>query len=723
MSKKGHLILALVKLLVSLWEFLTYPFYQLFTRPWERRQAYTRTRAKAIRSNAHEVVYESPEKTSLLYMDLVKSKASTMKEVWSYCVQKYGSKELLGTREILDEEDEVQSNGKMFKKFILGDYRWISYQDADTSADYFGRGLRALGMKPHDNVCVFAETRAEWMISAQACFKQAFSLVTLYTNLGDEAVVHGVNQTKCSHILTTHDLLPKFKNILLHTPTVTTVVFFEDQIKKTDTNGFPPNVKIVPFYDVVTKGTKLSKSEEVAPPANAPQKNDIAIIMFTSGSTGVPKGVMLTHKNLHTTLCSLIMNIDIVANKSDAYLAYLPLAHVLELISEMLMCTHGVRIGYSNANTMIDKSSMVKKGHKGDATVLRPTIMGAVPLVLDRIYKGISDQVARSGPTFQQLFTWAYNYRLEAMRNGETTPILDFLVFRKIRGMLGGRVRLMFSGGAPLSPETNDFIRVCMGAPVLQGYGLTETNACATLTHLDQITTGTVGPPNPLVQIKLVNWEEGNYRVTDKPRPRGEIIIGGNCVAAGYYGMPDKTAEEFYEEGGRKWFKTGDIGQIEPDGSVKIIDRKKDLVKLQFGEYVSLGKVESVLKTCPAIENICVYGDSFKSYCVAIVCPDRRMVKEFGAKFGKTELSFDSLCQDRDVTGAVLREITNHGNKFKLQKFEIPGAVVLVKETWDPDSGLVTAALKLKRKEIQDFYQRDIDRMYGISSGSSGRGV
>jgi long-chain acyl-CoA synthetase len=183
---------------------------------------------------------------------------------------------------------------------------------------------------------------------------------------------------------------------------------------------------------------------------------------------------------------------------------------------------------------MIDTSAMVKKGCKGDATVLQPTIMASVPLILDRIYKAIREKVGQKGPRFQGIFDWAYNYRLEALRQGEEAPIMDFLIFRKMKAALGGKVMAVFTGGAPLAPECHNFIRVCLGAKVLQGYGLTETTACATIMEVDDdISVGLVGPPNQGMQIKLVNWEEGNYRVTDKPRPRGEIIIGGSSVADG----------------------------------------------------------------------------------------------------------------------------------------------------------------------------------------------
>ena len=180
--------------------------------------------------------------------------------------------------------------------------------------------------------------------------------------------------------------------------------------------------------------------------------------------------------------------------------------------------------------------------------------------------------------------------------------------------------------------------------------------------------------------------------------------------------MEEKTKEDFYHEYGRTWFRSGDIGEMTEEGQLKIIDRKKDLVKLQFGEYISLGKVEAALKACPYVENICIYGDSFKSYCVALVTPDAKNLKELAKKYNKEDLEFEAMCEDKDVTGGVLRELINYGKKLKLEKFEIPGAVTLVKDQWLPETGLVTAAFKLKRKPIQQEYQIDIDRMYGISS-------
>merc|ERR1712210_325290 len=209
-----------------------------------------------------------------------------------------------------------------------------------------------------------------------------------------------------------------------------------------------------------------------------------------------------------------------------------------------------------------------------------------------------------------------------------------------------------------------------------------------------------------------VNWEEGNYRVTDTPRPRGEILIGGASVARGYFKNEEKTREDFYNEGGKRWFRTGDIGEMFEDGTVRIVDRKKDLVKLQLGEYVSLGKVEAQLKTNPIVDNICVYADSLKTHTVAIIVPVKEALERVAKGMKKSQDEFEEICKDNEVVQEVLKKLTVHGKTNGLEKFEIPTAITLCPEVWIPESGLVTAAFKLKRKAIQLAFQPAINLMY-----------
>ncbi|XP_046419007.1 fatty acid CoA ligase Acsl3 isoform X1 [Neodiprion fabricii] len=685
-------------------DLLTFPVYLVLQRPWEKRKKSRRVKAKLVSKDENSVTYRSVDSPGEMHVAMKKRKVETLDEMLLWVAQIHNSKRCLGTRQILAEEDELQPNGRVFKKYKMGDYKWKTFSEVERLAASFGRGLRNLGMRSGRNVVIFAETRAEWMIAAHGCFKQNFPIVTIYATLGDEAIAHGINETEVDTVITSHDLLPKFKRLLELAPKIKTVIFMEDQLKPTNTSGYKDGVTLVPFSDVIKTGNTL----KIEP--SPPKADDTAIIMYTSGSTGIPKGVLLSHKNIIATLKAYC---DVVEIRSDdVFLGYLPLAHVFELLAESVCLLSGVPIGYSTPLTMIDSSSKIQRGSKGDASVLHPTCLTAVPLILDRISKGINENVKRGGPFKQAIFNFAYEYKLKWLKRGYETPLCDKYVFGAAKQVLGGRARLILSGGAPLSPDTHCQIKLCLCVTVTQGYGLTETTSCATVMDTYDRSTGRAGAPTTACDIKLVSWEEAGYRVTDKPYPRGEVIIGGDNVSAGYYKLKDKTSEDFYQECGKQWFKTGDIAEVHPDGCIKIIDRKKDLVKLQLGEYVSLGKVEAELKTCPAVENICIYGDASKHYTVALVVPNPRHLEELAENLGLRPSSLEELCNNPEIEKAVLQELVEQSKKCKLEKFEIPGAVKLCAEQWSPDMGLVTAAFKLKRKAVQERYQHEINRMY-----------
>lgn len=253
-------------------------------------------------------------------------------------------------------------------------------------------------------------------------------------------------------------------------------------------------------------------------------------------------------------------------------MGFLPLAHVFELLAESVCLLTGVPIGYSTPLTLIDSSSKIMKGCKGDAACLRPTAMTAVPLILDRISKGINDKVNNGSPLQKVIFKYAYSYKSKWHRRGYTTPLTDQLIFKKVAKLMGGKVRLLISGGAPLSADTHEQIRLCLCVEMLQGYGLTETASGAAVMDKWDMSYARVGAPSSTFDMKLVNWEEGNYCVTNKPYPQGEIILGGPNVSQGYYKLPGKTAEDFYDDAeGRRWFRTGDVGEIHADGVLKII--------------------------------------------------------------------------------------------------------------------------------------------------------
>lgn len=697
-------VLKTIRAVALVFDIITFPVHLILQRPWRKRALSRRIKARIIASTQNSITVRSVSSPQQLHLHLVRHNVTSMESMLCAAAARWGSRPCLGTRTVLSEEDEPQPNGRVFKKFNMGDYVWRSYVDVEEEARQFGAGLRELGCQPRQNVVMFAETRAEWMIAAHGCFKQSIPVVTIYATLGDEAIAHGINETEVSTVITSHELLPKFKKILANTPKVNTIIYMEDQLKTIDKDGYKPGTKIIGYKDVVQKGAS-SKIDSVPP-----SPSDTAIIMYTSGSTGVPKGVILSHRNMLATLKAFADAIPIY--DGDILMGFLPLAHVFELLAENLCMIGGVPIGYSTPLTMLDTSSKIMKGTKGDATILQPTCITTVPLIMDRISKGITDKVSRSGEFASAFFKWAYTYKQLWMKRGYDTPLLNKLMFSRIRQLLGGRVRMMISGGAPLSPDTHAQVRICLCCDVVAGYGLTETCSCATVMDPHDRSTGRVGAPTSGTLVRLLDWEEGGYRVTNKPFPQGEIVIGGDCVAEGYYKNPEKTKEEFIDAEGRRWFKSGDIGELHHDGCIKIIDRKKDLVKLQAGEYVSLGKVEAELKTCPIVENICVYGDSTKTFTVCLLVPNPQHLAELAARVGLPEMDFEQLCQNAAVEKAVVKELADHARKCGLEKFEVPAAVKLVTEVWSPDMGLVTAAFKIKRKDIQERYKEDIKRMY-----------
>lgn len=696
-------ILHLLHIVMWLYSVITFIPWYIFSGAGQKLAKAHRVKAKPVNDDS-DSPYRSVNSQHCLASVLYPG-CDTLDKVFEYCRSKFKCNDCLGTRELLIEEDEVQANGKVFKKVILGQYSWLSYEQVYQQTVELGCGLAKLGQKQKKNIAIFCETRAEWMITAQACFLHNFPLVTLYSTLGGPAIKHAINETEVTHIITSKELLKtKLTAILPEVPKLQHIIIVDEE--PVASSGYPSNIAVHNMAAVQAMGI----NSEIK--LHKPVPSDIAVIMYTSGSTGIPKGVMISHANLIAGVTGMSERIPDLRDK-DTYIGYLPLAHVLELSAELVCLSHGSRIGYSSPQTLADQSTKIKRGCKGDASVLKPTLMAAVPEIMDRIYKNVMHRVSTMSSFQRTLFALAYNYKLEQISKGYSTPLCDRFVFRKVRSLLGGNTRLLLSGGAPLSAATQRFMNVCLCCPVGQGYGLTETCGAGTISEVWDYSTGRVGAPLVCCEIKLKDWAEGGYRNTDKPYPRGEILIGGQNVTMGYYKNEAKTSEDFVvDENGQRWFCTGDIGEFHPDGCLKIIDRKKDLVKLQAGEYVSLGKVESALKNSSLIDNICVYANSDQSYVISFVVPNQKELTALAEQKG-IRGQWEDICNNAAIEKEMLREIEAVATAAELEKFEVPAKICLSPEPWTPETGLVTDAFKLKRKELKNHYQNAIERMYG----------
>ncbi|KAK9766017.1 long-chain fatty acid-CoA ligase [Basidiobolus ranarum] len=638
----------------------------------------------------------------------------TLADLLPYLVKNKADRNALGYRsveEIIEEEKEITKivagketkEKKTWKYFKLGSYQWYTYNDVASISKEIGCGLLKLGLNSGDRVTIFARTSPEWIMMSQACFSQNLTIVTAYETLGADGLKHALNEGEISVIFTTAELLKVISDIAADVPTLKHVIYM-DEAKNPMVDSLKTNSNLgVHTYEEIRKLGVENPTE-----SNLPEPEDLACIMYTSGSTGNPKGVMLSHANIVAALAGVDKFIRaFVDPDSDVLITYLPLAHILEFLVENYAMFLGLPMGYGNPRTLTDTS--VRKC-KGDLRELRPTVMCGVPAVWESIRKGVISQVEGSGKITQVLFDLALRNKSFLNSYGIPTSILDTIVFNKIKEATGGRLRFALSGGAPIAPATSEFLTTCI-CPIIQGYGMTEATAMATFMNPEITTSKSNGPPVPCCEIKLVDVDETDYRSTNDP-PQGEVWVRGPAIMKGYFKNEELTKEVLTEDG---WLMTGDIGQWLPDGTLGIIDRKKNLVKLSNGEYIALEKLESFYKTSSYADNICLYADSFKSRPVGILVCSKSKLEEIAKQQGISDiesLSRKELSENDQIRKVILQDMNRIAKKNKFVSAEMLHDVFITDEDWTSENNLLTAAQKLKRREIVNRYKEKIEALY-----------
>ncbi|XP_070427223.1 long-chain-fatty-acid--CoA ligase 6 isoform X9 [Equus przewalskii] len=432
-----------------------------------------------------------------------------------------------------------------------------------------------------------------------------------------------------------------------------------------------------------------------------PKPSDLSIVCFTSGTTGNPKGAMLTHGNVVADFSGFLKVTESqwAPTRADVHVSYLPLAHMFERMVQSVVYCHGGRVGFFQGDIRLLSDDM---------KALCPTIFPVVPRLLNRMYDKIFCQA--DTPVKRWFLEFAAKRKQAEVRSGiiRNDSIWDELFFNKIQASLGGCVRMIVTGAAPASPTVLGFLRAALGCQVYEGYGQTECTAGCTFTTPGDWTSGHVGAPLPCNHIKLVDIEELNYWTC---KGEGEICVKGPNVFKGYLKDPDRTKEALDSDG---WLHTGDIGKWLPAGTLKIIDRKKHIFKLAQGEYVAPEKIENIYIRSEPVAQIYVHGDSLKAFLVGIVVPDPEVMPSWAQKRG-IEGTYVELCTNRELKKAILEDMVSLGKEGGLHSFEQVKAIHIHSDMFSVQNGLLTPTLKAKRPELREYFKKQIEDLYSIS--------
>jgi long-chain acyl-CoA synthetase len=573
----------------------------------------------------------------------------------------------------------------LFKVKRNDSYVNISWNEAGQAARELGLGLLEAGIEHGDRVALLSENRPEWAFSDLGILSIGGINVPIYATNTPRQIEYIINDSSARIlIVSTQGQLDKALEAKENCPGLEQIVVLDD-IGKTD---YP---MVATFKDFSESGAKSGKEDVFNKRLEAVEPTDLASIIYTSGTTGDPKGVMLIHDNFLSN-CRSVKEI-LPINEEDICLSFLPLSHSFERMAGYYVPIFGgITIAYAESIDTV----------RDNLQEIRPTFMASVPRIYEKFHASVLETVKAGSPFKQKIFDWSFSVggMMSTQTIAKQTPpaslkmkysIANALVFKKIKENVGGRLKYFISGGAPLAQEINEFFHA-LGITILEGYGLTETSPVLTTNTPDNFKFGTVGKAVPGVEIKIAN--------------DGEILARGGNIMTGYFNKPEATAEALDNDG---YFHTGDIGELDKDGFLKITDRKKDIIVTAGGKNIAPQNIENMLKSDPLISNVMVHGDKRK-FLSALITADLEKLEPEARREGIEYTSPEELVKDDRVVKLIGSRV--EGVNKQLARYETIKRWKLIEKDFTVEGGELTPTLKVKRKVVTAQYQDIIDSFY-----------
>ena len=591
-----------------------------------------------------------------------------------------------------------------------GEFRTISYTEMRDIVRKLSAGFHDLGVEQGDRVGIFADTRMEWAQSDFALLGAGAAVTTVYTSSSPKQVEYLLDDPGASAVVVENEEL--LANVL----EVEDELDLEFIVSMDEISGYDDRDDIYTLDEVYDRGEETFDLEAYQERVDAPDLDDLASLIYTSGTTGQPKGVQLTHWNFRSNVNAVRKRFAPRPDKPDDVpaldeesqaVSYLPLAHVFERTAgHFVLFATGACVAYAESSETLQE----------DFSLVQPTTATSVPRVYEKIYDAIREQASESSVK-ERIFEWATDVGVEYQRADSPGPILnakrslaDKLVFSTVREALGGEIELLISGGGSLSPELCQLYHA-MGLPIYEGYGLTETSPVVTTNPPEAVKIGTIGPALPGVDLRIDETVVDQETFEDDPGEVGELLVKGPNVTQGYWNKPGATRSAFTEdEDGDRWFRTGDIVHLRPDGYLEFRDRAKQIIVLSTGKNVAPGPLEDAFAASEIIEQAMVVGDGEK-FIGALLVPNTEHIRDWASEEG-IDLPDDSeaMCDDERVREYIQQEVDRVNEDF--EKHETIKQFELVPREFTEENKMLTPSMKKKRRVILDEFQDRVDRIY-----------